>query len=92
MSINTEPSVSVGEVVVKEKMEQLSDESIKNMLYEAKLKERKLKAISIARRAIRYVTGYLDDYSIDTSTEITKDYVEIRVRIYFKPPEGEEVL
>jgi len=74
------------EGVAKETDEQI----INKILYEEELRKRKLEALNIARRALRYITGYLTDYTIETSQEVTKDYVRIEAKIYFKPPEGME--
>jgi len=77
---------TVIEGVTKESDEQI----IEKILYEEELRKRKLEALKIARRALRYITGYLTDYKIETSQEVTKDYVRIEAKIYFKPPEGME--
>ena len=84
------PSSSNMLTSIKGTTEESDEQIIEKILYEEELRKRKLEALNIARRALRYITGYLTDYKIETSQEVTKDYVRIEAKIYFKPPEGME--
>ncbi len=56
---------------------------ITKIIMEETRKERRIKAIDIVKRSLRYVQGYLLDYHIVTDYRVYDDRIEAKITVYF---------